>query len=160
MQQERFHKLTEAECKNLYDAGLLSAHAYILFLIKCHGKPGWKWSCSIQELVQRWHIEEEELRNAIAYLIEQRLISAHGDGDTLKLWHLYPTDYNTYLDSAYWQQVKDKVLERDAHSCQSCNSSHHLQIHHKSYRNRGNELYHLQDLVTLCSCCHKAVHKL
>lgn len=68
--------------------------------------------------------------------------------------------YQDFLASDYWQSVRQQVLARDSHRCQSCDTTRRLQVHHKTYENHGEEHLHLEDLVTLCSDCHQAVHGL
>ena len=76
---------------------------------------------------------------------------------------MYYKNYDEYLMSQAW---KDKALQRakiDNYQCQFCGCegtmANRLQIHHLSYRN----LYHEdvdKDLVTLCDCCHRGVHRM
>jgi 5-methylcytosine-specific restriction endonuclease McrA len=68
------------------------------------------------------------------------------------------TDYKTFLSSKYWQKVKLLVLKRDGNKCTKCNSKTDLLPHHLTYKNHFNELNHLEDLITLCSHCHKSEH--
>lgn len=67
------------------------------------------------------------------------------------------SDYNKYLKSAYWNEIKEQVLERDKHRCRLCDSSDNLQVHHRTYDNLHNE--DLEELITLCKKCHYIVHK-
>lgn len=66
-------------------------------------------------------------------------------------------DYNKYMSSGYWKDIKEQILERDKHKCRLCNSKKNLQVHHRTYDN----LYHedLEELITLCKKCHYIVHK-
>ena len=66
--------------------------------------------------------------------------------------------YNEYLQSEYWKHVKIKVLKRDHYHCVKCRRKSNLNIHHLTYQNRGNELKHLHDLITLCRKCHEKIH--
>lgn len=68
-------------------------------------------------------------------------------------------EYSNYLKSDYWKKVRFLVLKRDGRKCTMCESKSRLEVHHIKYDNRGNELNHLQDLTTLCSNCHKTIHK-
>lgn len=84
---------------------------------------------------------------------------------------LTTNDYNTYLNSDYWQYVKTLVIKRDFCRCQNkkrsnttnqlkkCGSQSKLEVHHKTYENLGNELNHLDNLITLCSKCHEKIHE-
>ena len=66
--------------------------------------------------------------------------------------------YEDFLKSDYWKYVRGKKL-KDAHNkCQICGSKKSLNVHHNSYANHGQEYKHLEDLVVLCSECHKKFH--
>lgn len=68
--------------------------------------------------------------------------------------------YSEFLNSIYWGQVKRVIISRDGRVCQRC-FAHDLElhVHHKTYKNRGDELRHLEDLITLCHHCHEIVHQ-
>ena len=60
-------------------------------------------------------------------------------------------DHNANRD--LWQQV----LKRDGWRCQQCGSSKDLQIHHIQPRSRmGSDIE--ENLITLCSRCHRRAH--
>lgn len=68
--------------------------------------------------------------------------------------------YQEFLNSDYWQNVREQVLERDNHTCQGCGVTTNLHVHHMTYNNHGSEHEHLDDLITLCEVCHRKVHGL
>lgn len=76
-----------------------------------------------------------------------------------------PSNYRRSLkNNAYWDKVKRAVRIRDNHKCRHCGKTYQLEIHHiKYYVNGksivGNELNHLDCLVTLCENCHQKEHK-
>jgi hypothetical protein len=65
-------------------------------------------------------------------------------------------DKLAYLSSHKWHSIRNQVLERDNHCCQSCSATHNLQCHHLNYSNFGDEL--LSDLTILCKDCHNTLH--
>jgi hypothetical protein len=67
-------------------------------------------------------------------------------------------DYQAYLQSEHWQSLREQKLEEAEHKCQVCNSREHLNVHHRTYRDLGNEK--LNDLTVLCKRCHEAFHSL
>lgn len=75
-----------------------------------------------------------------------------------------PSKYRKSLkNNPYWEEVKRKVRIRDGHRCQMCGKSYSLEIHHKQYKVDGvsivgNELSHLDCLITLCEDCHSKIH--
>ena len=66
-------------------------------------------------------------------------------------------DYNKYIRSNYWKEIKEQVLERDDHRCRLCNSKIDLHVHHRKYDFLGNEK--LEELITICKRCHYIIHK-
>lgn len=75
-----------------------------------------------------------------------------------------PSKYRKSLkNNPYWEEVKRKVRIRDGHRCQMCGKSYSFEIHHKKYKVDGvsivgNELSHLDCLITLCEDCHAKIH--
>ena len=67
------------------------------------------------------------------------------------------SNYALSLNSEYWNEVKLHIRARDR-KCVKCGSILYLEVHHKTYINKGNELEHLDDLILLCSECHKKEH--
>lgn len=74
--------------------------------------------------------------------------------------------YQRYIRSKDFKEIRKQVLERDNYTCQCCNfsplkeenSKRTLSCHHKTYDHLYNEGEHLDDLITLCNVCHKAIH--
>jgi len=64
--------------------------------------------------------------------------------------------YKDYLKSQYWQAIREKALKNADYRCQLCNSQENLNVHHRTYTNKGNEK--LEDLIVLCNECHKIFH--
>ncbi|MGV3695529.1 HNH endonuclease [Flavobacterium sp.] len=75
-----------------------------------------------------------------------------------------PTNYRKSLKSnPYWDEVKRRIRLRDNFKCIECGSIIRLETHHITYYVGGisivgNELEHLNWLVTLCETCHQKVH--
>lgn len=57
-------------------------------------------------------------------------------------------------------RLKRQILQRDGHRCQAknCPNTQHLQIHHRVPIAQGGETQ-LDNLVTLCARCHRALHE-
>lgn len=68
--------------------------------------------------------------------------------------------YEDYLKTDYWKFCRQAKLEESDCTCGLCNhqdnTSKTLQVHHKTYENRGNE--RLEDLIVLCEDCHAKFH--
>lgn len=81
---------------------------------------------------------------------------------------LYPKDciaeefielsYDEFLQSQYWQVVRKYILYKNGCKCQLCSETKELHVHHKTYKHRGHEHKHLEDLIVLCSKCHARHH--
>jgi Holliday junction DNA helicase RuvB len=53
--------------------------------------------------------------------------------------------------------MRERVLSRDRHRCQSCRSRRDLMAHHVEFRSHGGRTV-AQNLITVCSRCHGLVH--
>ena len=65
-------------------------------------------------------------------------------------------EYALYLESPEWKERRRLTLERDKYKCQGCQRAPATEVHHLSYKNRGDEL--LYQLTSLCRECHAKVH--
>ena len=66
--------------------------------------------------------------------------------------------YLAYLKSPEWFEKRQQALAQANGRCQTCNASHGLQVHHRTYSNLFDEP--LEDLTVLCSQCHQKFHDL
>jgi len=64
-------------------------------------------------------------------------------------------EYNKYMHSKKWQELRQEVFARDGSHCVLCGSYKRIQCHHNDYRHFGNE--RLDELTTLCASCHFVV---
>jgi 5-methylcytosine-specific restriction endonuclease McrA len=61
------------------------------------------------------------------------------------------------LDSAEYQDLHRRVLNRDGWRCQLCGSRAELQVHHMHSRAQlGADVE--DNLFTVCAACHRAIH--
>jgi DNA repair exonuclease SbcCD ATPase subunit len=65
--------------------------------------------------------------------------------------------YLAYLRSPEWQRRRLAALRRAGNRCQVCNSSKHLDVHHRTYERFRRELP--GDLTVLCRACHDIFHE-
>lgn len=71
------------------------------------------------------------------------------------------SEYDKYRDSKEWKHIRNLVLDRDGHKCRTCGAKEterELHVHHSTYEHIYDELNHLDDLITLCSVCHRGLH--
>lgn len=68
------------------------------------------------------------------------------------------TDYQKYLRSDHWLELRSAKLESADWKCEKCKRKSNLQVHHISYVRLGKEL--LSDLMVLCERCHEKEHDL
>lgn len=69
-------------------------------------------------------------------------------------------EYSKALQHPKWQKKRLRVFQRDKWRCKECGDTETtLHVHHKSYTKKypWNEL--MRNLITLCSKCHKKIHK-
>lgn len=66
--------------------------------------------------------------------------------------------YEKYLQTPYWAAVRSAAIERSGGVCHACGAGHHLEVHHKTYEHRGDEMRHLNDLAVYCHACHGRLH--
>ena len=71
--------------------------------------------------------------------------------------------YKKYIRSKEWQTIRDTIFEERGHKCQCCGRIEgedkcKLSVHHNSYNNLYDELNHKEDLLVVCSVCHKSIH--
>jgi len=62
------------------------------------------------------------------------------------------------LHGKHYCELREEVLQRDGWRCQLCGSVMNLTVHHQRYRSRSGEDLE-QNLITLCSECHAALHR-
>jgi len=68
-------------------------------------------------------------------------------------------DYNKYLASKEWNQIKSIHYGKNKKQCIACKSKKNIQVHHRSYKRLGG-LNEVKDLVTVCRTCHKKIHRI
>lgn len=66
------------------------------------------------------------------------------------------TDYDTYLASEHWQQVRRRALWTWDYRCAVCNSAQFVDVHHRTYKRLGRERWN--DVIVLCRTCHENYH--
>lgn len=64
--------------------------------------------------------------------------------------------YEEYLNTSEWAEKRAQALDHAKHRCQVCNSPDGLQVHHRTYENKGDE--QPEDLTVLCGQCHSLYH--
>jgi hypothetical protein len=65
-------------------------------------------------------------------------------------------EYQEYLKSEHWQEMRRTVLRDAGGRCQVCNSSERCEVHHRTYERVGEE--YPSDLIVLCRACHEKFH--
>lgn len=74
-----------------------------------------------------------------------------------RITELKAMSYQDYLQTEEWLQTRERILFTAGHRCQVCAAKKHLNVHHNSYKNLGQEERY--DLVVLCQPCHELFHK-
>lgn len=65
-------------------------------------------------------------------------------------------DYHTYIHSPDWEDRKRRYYETHPKRCVICLTYKHIDLHHLSYRNLGNEQD--EELVAVCRFHHDMFH--
>lgn len=70
-------------------------------------------------------------------------------------------NYKDFLNTPYWDGVRNYKLKKSKYRCQLCGNKGVLNVHHKTYENHGRE--HIKsvadsDLIVLCKDCHEKFH--
>lgn len=70
-------------------------------------------------------------------------------------------NYFDYLKTDWWKLFRTEFLrwskKKNKRYCQICKKTSDFNIHHRIYKNLGNE--RKMDVVLLCQDCHNRVHK-
>lgn len=61
-----------------------------------------------------------------------------------------------YLQSKEWKELKTMKLLLADNKCESCGSTHNLELHHIDYTNLTQENF--EDVAIVCRDCHQAIH--
>jgi 5-methylcytosine-specific restriction endonuclease McrA len=61
------------------------------------------------------------------------------------------------VDPKLYAQLRNEVLRRDGWRCQSCGTMSKLEVHHREFRAHSGDDSD-ENLITLCSRCHAALH--
>ena len=70
--------------------------------------------------------------------------------------------YYEFLNTPYWEGVRQYKLKKAEYKCELCGKSGILNVHHKTYDRHGME--HVRsvadkDLIVLCKDCHRKFHE-
>ena len=67
--------------------------------------------------------------------------------------------YRAFLLTPYWRITAAYAKEYFGNKCQLCGSRTNLEVHHRNYDHRGEEIvYWKEDLICLCHECHSKFH--
>lgn len=113
-----------------------------------------------KKIAKRWYLKNKESKKK--YQIEWQKKNRD------KVREYKRKSYNTNLEArennllsqrrhhnkSKFNGLREKRLNLDNYQCQMCGSKEKLHVHHKKYG-----MIRLEDLITLCSSCHQALHK-
>ena len=78
---------------------------------------------------------------------------AYSDSEKEALKHM---NYSDYLLTAWWETIRVLKLQLEDETCGQCGTGFQLEVHHKTYETKGDELP--CDLEILCRSCHQMAH--
>ena len=67
-------------------------------------------------------------------------------------------EYNAFMESQTWDNMRRRKLERSRYRCEQCGDTKDLQVHHLNYERFGGD-ERMTDLQVLCKPCHNRAHK-
>lgn len=72
--------------------------------------------------------------------------------------------YKEFLKSPEWKKLAEQRRQIDGYRCQMCGTSgtplNWLEVHHFGYQGERGSEDPYRDLVCVCHCCHKLLHRL
>ena len=84
--KQPFFKMTAHLAKEDYKAKLITAEAYVLYIIKASHSPGWKWTFDPKEFCKEWEIPKSTFYRVISNLKAKGKINWETSG-TITVWH-------------------------------------------------------------------------
>lgn len=135
------------------------------FLIKSNALPdfmldGSKWLSYLQETEPEKEIEPlPEMRSEEEFFLISDSFQFIKDNYSTLIKTLRNMPYDEYLQTEHWLHFKSEARKYFQNSCQVCGISGDLaklDIHHKTYENRGRETF--LDVIMLCDKCHGTFH--
>lgn len=119
---------------------------------------------TLADLVPATYLEDE-----LAKASDEAMFGAVGTYDALagvitqleervtRAPRLHRMKYKDYLQSPEWREMRRTIVRLAQYRCERCNASDvPLQVHHKTYVNRGYE--EIEDLEAICRDCHRKEH--
>jgi 5-methylcytosine-specific restriction endonuclease McrA len=61
------------------------------------------------------------------------------------------------VENCEYKKLRTDVLRRDGWRCQLCGSMTNLEVHHQQFRSHSGD-DNEDNLITLCTNCHSAIH--
>jgi hypothetical protein len=74
--------------------------------------------------------------------------------------YLKALPYKDYLQTEHWFKVKTYVYKKFGKQCLDCGRKDCLNVHHETYKNKGDYEREKNDCVVLCGMCHAKEHGL
>lgn len=68
-------------------------------------------------------------------------------------------EYQSYLRSSKWRNLRKKAIKRDGHRCTHCGYIGKLDVHHVHYAGIFEMDFSLDQLIAVCKECHADIHK-
>ena len=78
-------------------------------------------------------------------------------GERVGVSKMTAAEYQAYLQSPKWQEIRQAVMSRDGGKCRGCGREA-TQVHHRRYDRRTMEGETIEWLIALCGGCHRCIH--
>ena len=99
------------------------------------------------EYVEEWDGVVERAKELLVSLHEEEFENGREE---------FTEEYHNYLQTPRWLKLREGVLAANNYKCIDCKGVA-SEVHHLSYDNLG-AFEELNDLIPLCSACHKRYH--
>lgn len=98
------------------------------------------------------------VEEGINYYKELAILSQDLQQEEELAHELRSMSHDDFCETHYWHLVREFIKSRALYRCQLCNNGKNLVVHHRTYKIKGREHRHLEDLCCICSHCHHLFH--
>lgn len=117
---------------------------------------------SIEAMVNSWNgVKVASINFVKKPKLKNKKDSKKEECKTRKNKRFTPIPYSEQLKHPKWKSFREKVFKVRGMKCERCHSTDNLQIHHIKYKHKRYAWeYSTNEVLVLCSKCHKRIHGL
>lgn len=117
------------------------------------------------DVVEKYKCRVEGVENSFCdedCYSEWKLFSDYHVDENHPLWDEGYEPYRKWASTVDWEEMREYILSRDEYSCQMCDDSNDLEVHHITPVADGGRVMDPYNMMVLCESCHRtgenAVH--